>query len=1056
MNTNKIFLYIATTCLLMTACAEEIQQDKSELRIPLNLEAVPQAAITRTSTDTQNTLFDANEDINAYFTVTVDGSASALISEKDNTLTTAANPVVLKTGAASNGVNALSPKDGSTLYFPPGDNDKVNVEIYALYPSTVTSSLTSFEVQKPQTTEAHYKASDLMYASATSPKTDQTIHLQFDHKMAKLIINATGEENLTMKKITLKSLYTTISWDAPTGTLGSTSGSKTDIVIADNSSFASSLTGVALFPPQTKDDTYFMEVVCQDPTDNNSQKTAYFSICTKDFEEGKSYIINVKIGPRNLKSDGVVLIDPWPETVGTINIQSVGNLGLSITSLSDDGEEDTNSMQGSGLEGYYTYNGKNCTPVPTVTDGKTKDDGKTPADDAKYLTKGTDYDVKYYNNLNAGTALVVVTGKGDYEGISTFATFTINRAANTMSYPNSNAAFESNLSKNAIVQNALVRPSFQTNEVYGQMTYGLYSDAACTTPYTGDIATIDANGNVFMQKKGGPIYVKASMDDTGNFEAASCSYELTITAGDVSKTISVVWTDGKADGEETWPFTGTAITPAFTITDNGNTLVGAQTNGTNYNYSFSNNVNVGNNTAVLTITGQGEYTGTKTFYFSITKVDNSWTTLNQPSVPIDCGDSKSNPQGDQNVTLSIAAGTFAIAGVPKFGTGTNSTGLATNVTYSSDKTGVATVSNTGVITGVSAGTAKITATVAGTTNYNTLTTVIDVTVEKMTQIFVYNGKTEKIGSGSSPSAAVPSSATYWCQVREGTVQTCNMTFAANATVYALLVGAGGGCDGSAGWGGAGGYVYATKTYNKGSSETLYVWCGGGGYSDCQGTNSTTAAISSPTTDNLNSYLRQYGAWYDGGHPGHTGCSGAGGGPTVVASTNSTSGWTFNSNDTRLLVAGAGGGASNGGNAGESGNDPGNKVGTMKECTSGRLKWMGGRCATSGEIQGLGDFTTDGGGGGAGYYGGLGGLESNVSGTDATGGHGGSNFIADGTYDANINKNWVKKSSGVSSDQTFNDIGFTMSYNGHGNTAATNTHLIRCYPGYVIIKYKYDR
>lgn len=1030
---------MATVTLMTMSCSEEVLLNKNQQRVPLQLEAVAPAAITRTSTGVQSTLFDANEDVNAYFTVTVDGDASALISEKDNTLSTAGNSVILKTAAASNGVNALSPKDGSTLYFPPGDNDKVDVSIYALYPSTVTSSLTSFAVQTQQTTDADYKASDLMYASATSPKTDQAIHLQFNHKMAKLIINASGEENLTMKTITLKSLYTTIGWNATTGELGSTSGSTSDIVIASNGSFASSLTGVALFPPQTKSDTYFMEVTCQDPTDNNAEKTAYFQICTKEFEEGKVYTINVKIGPKNLKDDGVVLIEPWPSTVGVVNIEAVGNLGLAITNLTDDGVTTTNTMSGSGLSSYYTYNGKVCTPIPTVTDGKETNPTTLEAE--------THYEVKYYNNLNAGTALVVVTGKGDYAGLSTFATFNINKAANTMSYPNSNGDFSSNLSKNAIVQNTLEKPSLQTNEVYGQMTYGLYSDAACTTAYTGDIATIDANGNVSMQKTGGPIYVKASMDNTGNFEAASCSYKLTITAGDVSQVISVVWTDGKPDGEETWPFTGTAITPAFTITDNGNTLVGATTNGTDYNYSFSNNVNVGTNTAVLTITGQGQYSGTKTFYFSITKVNNSWITLNQPAVPIDCGDSKNSPQGDRNVTLSIAAETFSIAGLPKFGTGTNSVGTTDNVTYSSQNTSVCTVSSSGVITGVGAGSTTVTATVAGTNNYNVLTTTINVKVEKMTQIFVYNGTTEKLGNGTSPAAAVPSDATYYCQVRGGSVQTCSMTFAANATVYALLVGAGGGCDGTDGWGGGGGYVYASKTYDKDASETLYVWCGGGGYSDSQGLNSTT-----PTTDNsaanLNNYLRQYGAWYDGGHPGHSGCSGAGGGPTVVASTNTTNDWTFDtSTDKRLLVAGAGGGASNGGNSGESGNDSGNKVGTMKDCTSGRAKWMGGRCATAGEIVGLGDFTVDGGGGGAGYYGGLGGLESNTSGTDATGGHGGSNYCA---------STWTKKSSGVSSDQTFTDIGFTMTYNGHGTTSATNIYRTRCYPGYVIIKYKYNR
>lgn len=51
-----------------------------------------------------------------------------------------------------------------------------------------------------------------------------------------------------------------------------------------------------------------------------------------------------------------------------------------------------------------TYTGKALAPSPTVVLG-----GKT-------LTKGTDYDVAYSNNVDAGTATVTVTFKGNYSG----------------------------------------------------------------------------------------------------------------------------------------------------------------------------------------------------------------------------------------------------------------------------------------------------------------------------------------------------------------------------------------------------------------------------------------------------------------------------------------------------------------------------------------------------------------------------------------------------------------------------------------------------------------
>ena len=55
----------------------------------------------------------------------------------------------------------------------------------------------------------------------------------------------------------------------------------------------------------------------------------------------------------------------------------------------------------------YTYDGKAKQPTVTVKDGSTT------------LTNGKDYEVAYANNINAGTAKVTVTGKGNYTGTVT-------------------------------------------------------------------------------------------------------------------------------------------------------------------------------------------------------------------------------------------------------------------------------------------------------------------------------------------------------------------------------------------------------------------------------------------------------------------------------------------------------------------------------------------------------------------------------------------------------------------------------------------------------------
>ncbi len=67
----------------------------------------------------------------------------------------------------------------------------------------------------------------------------------------------------------------------------------------------------------------------------------------------------------------------------------------------------------------YTYDGKAKEPVVTV------------AFRDKTLVSGTDYEVSYSNNKNVGTAIVTITGKGNYTG-TVNKNFTINKASQTL------------------------------------------------------------------------------------------------------------------------------------------------------------------------------------------------------------------------------------------------------------------------------------------------------------------------------------------------------------------------------------------------------------------------------------------------------------------------------------------------------------------------------------------------------------------------------------------------------------------------------------------------
>ena len=73
-------------------------------------------------------------------------------------------------------------------------------------------------------------------------------------------------------------------------------------------------------------------------------------------------------------------------------------------------------------EAQFTISPRDLTPEITLTrdsctyTGQTRKPGVSVTFDGKELVEKTDYTVKYENNINAGTAAVVVTGKGDFTG----------------------------------------------------------------------------------------------------------------------------------------------------------------------------------------------------------------------------------------------------------------------------------------------------------------------------------------------------------------------------------------------------------------------------------------------------------------------------------------------------------------------------------------------------------------------------------------------------------------------------------------------------------------
>ena len=224
------------------------------------------------------------------------------------------------------------------------------------------------------------------------------------------------------------------------------------------------------------------------------------------------------------------------------------------------------SLSGANLSSIssQTYTGSAIKPVPTVTVN------------GKVLKNGTDYTLSYSNNLNAGTATVIATGKGNYTG-TVSRTFTINRA------PLHSAA----LSQASYTYDGTAKsPTLIVKNAAGK-TLRSGVDYTATTP----------SGRT---SQGSYTYTATGI---GNYQG-SVRTTLTVSRASVSAaTLS----------QDAFPFDGQQKNPSLTVRgSDGRTLV----RGVDYTVSEPDG-RVWLGTYTYTVTGMGNYAGTASASFTI-------------------------------------------------------------------------------------------------------------------------------------------------------------------------------------------------------------------------------------------------------------------------------------------------------------------------------------------------------------------------------------------------------------------------------------------------------
>ncbi len=256
-----------------------------------------------------------------------------------------------------------------------------------------------------------------------------------------------------------------------------------------------------------------------------------------------------------------------------------------------------------------TYNGQAQKPTVTVKDGNTT------------LTSGTDYTIAYSNNVNAGTATVTITGKGNYKDTKT-ASFTID-AKEASSLTISDIA--------AVTYNGGAHePAVTVKDGSTTLTSNIDYTIAYSNNINAGKATVTVTG-------------KGNYKDT---KTANFTINAKSVSGLTLSDISAVTYNGQAQK------------PAVTVKDGNTTLTSA----TDYTVSYSNNVNAGK--ATITVTGKGNYKDIKTANFTINVKSISGLTINditavtyngnkqEPAVTVKDGDTTLTSGTDYTVAYS--------------------------------------------------------------------------------------------------------------------------------------------------------------------------------------------------------------------------------------------------------------------------------------------------------------------------------------------------------------------------------------------------------------------
>lgn len=342
-----------------------------------------------------------------------------------------------------------------------------------------------------------------------------------------------------------------------------------------------------------------------------------------------------------VKAGSKVLVKDVDYTVLYSNNTNVGTASVKVTGKGTyEGSYTTNFKIVSCAIGQaacsriadQTYTGNAILPSFTVTYNN------------KTLVKGTDYTVSFKNNVNIGTATVIITGKGNFEGNKEI-TFKITEPSDISVDAIADQTYTGSALKPEVVVKAgtkVLKKSVDyyvyyrdntnvgtaTAKITGRGNYkGSYTTTFKIVPCAISQVTIrEIADKTYSGKKIEP-YIKLTYKNKSLKRGTdyTVSYDNNIDVGTATATITGIGnfmgttavsfkivkgtSKIKVSAISNQTFTGVEITPEVSVKEGTKKL----TKDVDYKVSYANNINVG--TATVTVTGIGSYDGTarKTF-----------------------------------------------------------------------------------------------------------------------------------------------------------------------------------------------------------------------------------------------------------------------------------------------------------------------------------------------------------------------------------------------------------------------------------------------------------